>query len=221
MKNEKENYTSDDAIEQALSEGSDNHQESMATVPHVSPIQDDDTNDSSQGIVVADDYNESVAAEEGEAGQINDHQSGESDAKAFSQKYFEEEILSTSSDDSVIDASEYAAIIEQQEGIVSYRIEGIEDSKGNVKSKKELQVDPPILVVESSNGDAANFLLTKELTRKLADSMEIVYENMSGVKKSKVSTDKEIMEWISTHKIKTGVLVLVMLLVLFGIFTNS
>lgn len=135
-----------------------------------------------------------------------------------SDPYLEDDLRRLNSDDFLIDGDDYSAIIDQYDGIISWRLEGYRDQDtGDIVSAKKMRNDPPTLVVENNNGDVINFKITQELARTLSSSLNDIYETMSGKKRVSHSTDKDIIEWLSKNKIKTGFLLAFIILLIFMI----
>lgn len=89
-------------------------------------------------------------------------------------------------EDEKIELTEDLGIFKQhQEGLIAWSIENFYQEDGTVRSKRELRTDPPILRIENASGEQVDFLLTKQFTRSLYESLETVNYGLFGVKKSK------------------------------------
>lgn len=75
----------------------------------------------------------------------------------------EDEVLL--SDDFILSEDDDAAVIKQLEGTVSWYIDGLYNEKGKTHHSLYLKENPPLFIIESSDGSEASFILTKELAR--------------------------------------------------------
>lgn len=85
--------------------------------------------------------------------------------------------------DSKIDESDAYGIFKQEEGVISWTITNFIDADGKQYSKKELRANPPVLTLESSNGDKADFVLSKDFSASLATILQRVHYGYFGVEK--------------------------------------
>lgn len=211
----------DSVIDDVLS---DTHNDPISDDESIVEIDEIENSNPSSSITFDEDYiNESLRRMEEINSQSDENtdENTESGSSTNNDSYFDDDLLVLASDDEVIDESIQAAIIKQMEGIVTFRIEGfIDENTGEPRSKKELKMDPPKMVVESagSQGDnAVEFMLTREFSKKLYESVKNVHDATYGVGKSK-TTDKEIINWVSENKIKTGLLAAFVLMIIVMMF---
>lgn len=75
-------------------------------------------------------------------------------------------------DDVALSEDDDSAFLKQLDNTVSWRIEGLYNEKGKTRNQLYLRENPPLLIVESGNGEYVSFVLTKELTRTLSTSFD-------------------------------------------------
>lgn len=98
-------------------------------------------------------------------------------------------------EDTIISESETLSLFAQDENLISWKIINLLDEYGELRKKRELRADPPILQIKSSNEDFVEFLLTKEFTKTLNTSLSRVEQSFYGVdslKKEKVTFKERI-----------------------------
>lgn len=151
--------------------------------------------------------------------------------------YFEDDDEFLAGDDIEIHDGDVLSIFQQEEDVVSVEILNLYTPEGNLRNKFALRSDPPILEIKSSDGQVAQFVLTKNFAHGLSGKFEDAYSAYFGVesKSSKARKAKrakktdgskmtfqdhfnDSLNWVQDNKIKTGIGVLVFLLVIFGLF---
>ena len=71
-----------------------------------------------------------------------------------SDPYLEDDLRRLNSDDFLIDGDDYSAIIDQYDGIISWRLEGYRDQDtGDIVSAKKMRNDPCLLYTSPSPRD--------------------------------------------------------------------
>ena len=108
--------------------------------------------------------------------------------------------------DEILESSYDSVLVKQDDAIVFWQIEGLYDDEGKVRSKRSLRNNPPVLKVSDSNGNASEFLLTKELSGTMASHLENTYRAYYGIRprselsfKEKVSGAKT---WVKANSVK-------------------
>lgn len=126
------------------------------------------------------------------------------------------------SDDTELDLRKDLGIFKQDNAIVTWGITNLYDGSDDFRKKRNIRRDPPVLRISSSDGDEAQFILTKDFTKSLKNalgSVEKAYNGLSDSKGSSTSDAKlkekfeEIKTWVSENKIKTGVIGLLIVFV--------
>jgi transcriptional regulator with XRE-family HTH domain len=139
------------------------------------------------------------------------------------EEYFDDDQFLNPSDDVVIDADQSAALIKQYENVITWKLEGFYNEDGTRKSRLSLKASPPMLSIESSNGEAALFVLTENVAKSLSEITNNVWRGYYGVgpKKSNSITQREtegkmaeLTDWVMTHKIQTIVSAVVILILI-------
>ena len=139
---------------------------------------------------------------------------------SLDEDYFGDDERFLKSEDKLLSATPSAALIEQEANLVSWRLENFYDEDGKRRSRLSLRADPPIFRVESSDGAAAEFVLTKNLAVSLSETFDAVKRGYYGVdpKRKGSLTQAEAKgkwasatAWMGAHPLKTGVLVLLLL----------
>lgn len=121
--------------------------------------------------------------------------------------------------DSIVDTNDFYAVFKQRDNTLAWRIEGLEDDNGSCLPPHKLKNDPPLLILESSNGDSVNFVLTKNLSKSLRDAMDRTYSAYYGIDKTFIYHDEnetlkeKIKKIVSKNMIKlviTGLIVFIL-----------
>lgn len=128
--------------------------------------------------------------------------------------------------DSRLDGGDSFEVFKQEEGVVSWSIAGLYDSNGNTYPKRELRANPPLLTVESSNGDKAEFILTKDFSGGLSRVLERVHYGYFGQdrrpKKSYTwaSAKQSIVDAIGRKPLQIGAVLLLSVILVIGLVAN-
>ena len=93
--------------------------------------------------------------------------------------------------DAIVDEMDNHGLVEQEDDVVFWEIEGLYDSKGKLLPSRVLKRTPPVMHVRSENGEFS-LILTKNLTSHLNYAFESVYKayfNVSsrGIKESRMN----------------------------------
>ena len=125
-------------------------------------------------------------------------------------------------EDTVLSQSDVLNIFQQSKNLVSYEVMNFLNEKGKPRSKMSLLNDPPILHIASSDQQSADFVLSKEFTRNMVNTLKDVdraYLGISPKKEKKPLTQEGIRErfdtvlqWMKDNKVKSGLLVLLIVL---------
>lgn len=80
--------------------------------------------------------------------------------------------------DEIVEQDYLSSLIEQEDVVIYYEIEGIYKSnkkdKKEYKSSRDLRKEPPVLVMKDNIGNEAQFELTVNLVRELIDTLSEV-----------------------------------------------
>ena len=123
----------------------------------------------------------------------------------------DDDALVLKSYDKMLSETDEAALFEQLENVISWKLINFYDENGKRRNKWALKNDPPIFRLESSNESFAEFVLTKELSHSLAKTFDKVhrgYFNLSE-KEEKESTGNKFVDftnWLVNNPGKTFVL---------------
>ena len=125
----------------------------------------------------------------------------------------DEDFLKFMKNDSIEEQAKDMGIVSQVDDLLAYSIEGLYTNEKQDKfiTGKKLKDNPPILKISSSKGDEVSFILTKEFTKMLLNSLTEVNKAYSGykysVEKKEYNSFKErildIPNVIKKHPIET------------------
>ena len=126
----------------------------------------------------------------------------------------DEDFLKFMKNDSIEEQAKDMGIVSQvDDDLLAYSIEGLYTNEKQDKfiTGKKLRDNPPILKISSSKGDEVSFILTKEFTKMLLNSLTEVNKAYSGykysVEKKEYNSFKErildIPNVIKKHPIET------------------
>lgn len=87
-----------------------------------------------------------------------------------------------------------------ENGIISYRIDGLYNKKGKVNNSMSLLKNPPILVFANNSEEEVYFTLTRKVTEDLSRSLDILdkkYKNIPIEEKFtlKDALNRNILDW--------------------------
>lgn len=87
--------------------------------------------------------------------------------------------------DEAVEATPDLAVFRQAEGMIAWTLQNFYKEDGTTRSKRDLRLDPPILRIENSDGESVDFILTRNFSKSLLDTLEIVRLGTFGVKKNR------------------------------------
>lgn len=138
----------------------------------------------------------------------------------------DDDLIMLKASDSKLDEADSYGIFKQDEGVVSWTITNFIDAEGKQYSKRELRANPPVLTFESSTGEKADFVLSKEFSGSLASIIERVYYGYYGLdrkpkKKFTLETVKQsVLSAIGARPLQVGAFVLLTIVVIVGLVTG-
>ena len=131
--------------------------------------------------------------------------------------YFDDDEEFLRGDDRVLQAEQDAALFQQLDNVVSYNLVNFYGDEGKRRGKYSLRNDPPLFRIESSAGDVAEFVVTRELSEHLAHLFDTVRRGYYGVdakkKRSGVEGDErggkisEITHWFESNPRRAAIIV--------------
>ena len=128
--------------------------------------------------------------------------------------------------DAKIDESDAYGIFKQEEGVVSWTITNFIDSSGKQYNKRQLRSNPPVLTLESSTGDKANFVLSKEFSASLATILQRVHYGFFGIEKKPKkqynleSAKQSVLNSIAARPLQIGAFLVLALVVIVGLIAK-
>lgn len=158
-----------------------------------------------------------------EAASSADAAPGEGDEEADKQvSLLDDDEAWLKGDDMVLSEDDDAAFVKQVDHTVSWHIEGLYSDKGKTYSQLYLRENPPLLIVESSTGETASFVLSKEVTRTLStglNDLKKAYYGAGRVRGETRTLDEKVRglpQWGKENPIKAVItaLLLVMMVAL-------
>jgi len=126
--------------------------------------------------------------------------------------YFDDDEQFLKGDDSVIVEKDVLSLFKQSDNVVSCEILNFYDEKGKPRNRMSLRNDPPVLHISSSDGQSADFVLTQNFTKSIADTLKTVEKSYLGIpsaKKKKVDQEEihntfdRVVNWAKTNKVKS------------------
>lgn len=152
--------------------------------------------------------------------------------KVSSEDYFDDDEEFLAGDDVEIHDDNVLSIFRQEDNVVSVELMNLYTNDGDLRNKFQLRNDPPVMIIKSSDGQLAQFLLTKNFVNGLNGKFDDVHRAYFGLE-SKSSRDRKrklsegessgkgfidnTRDWVIENKFKSVLLLLVLLLVVFGI----
>lgn len=142
-------------------------------------------------------------------------------SEAISKDYFQddEEYLEVANDKALFESTDIG-IFQQEENTVSWEVLNFRKDSGKPRGRISLNNEPPILRINSSDDQYAEFLLTQQFAKRLSEELDSVHKAYFGIdtaQRSKGLQDKfkDIHEWILDHKVLSivGFVLLVFVLV--------
>ena len=128
--------------------------------------------------------------------------------------------------DSKLEETEAYGIFKQEEGVVSWTISNFLDPEGKQYGKRELRANPPVLTLESSTGDKADFVLSKDFAGSLATVIERVHFGFYGLdkkpkKKFTGATAKQaVVDAVGARPLQVGAFLVMALVVIVGLVAS-
>lgn len=112
--------------------------------------------------------------------------------------------------DKIIEQDNVYSILEQNENLIAFKIEGVykDVDKRVYNSKKHLSTNPPKLVINDSNENEVTFLLTKDFTNNLMESLEEVNRAYLGYATSKKKEPFSLQRLFKEEPLKAILLIL-------------
>lgn len=209
-------------------------EEDEVVVEEINPMSEDESDevvgpDSNVGVEDEADRNDSDVTNTSDSTNMS-----ETSSKAFSSdEYFEDDEEFLAGDDEVVHDGDVLSMFQQEDDVVSVEVMNLYTESGNLRNKFQLRSDPPVLQIKSSDGQLAQFVLTKNFSQSLSAKLDDVSSAYYGLesKSSKLKKNEEksenkasvgdflqkIGDWAVDNKLKSGLLLIVVLLVIFGI----
>lgn len=142
-----------------------------------------------------------------------------------SSDYFDDDDFLAAEDRS-LHSDQSAGVVQQLENVVSWEVEGFYKEDGKPRNRLVLRQDPPIFKITSSNGDYAEFILTKTLAQDFERIFGDVHNGFYGItpKSDRPSPFSQegfrsnmegAKEWVLDNKVKT-LMILFVVFVVFG-----
>lgn len=129
--------------------------------------------------------------------------------------------------DTLLDSTDRSALIQQFENVVTWHLDGFYDDLDRPFSRRHLRLNPPALVIEASDGNRAEFVLTEKVAQSLSEITTTVHRGYFGVspKKQNVITQREaqgrlseVQDWFLAHPFRaTFTVIILVAVVIFAI----
>lgn len=166
------------------------------------------------------DFEESESYADSNDETLSEETSPESSASAG---YFEDDEEWSASSDEILHSDEESVTAKQTDAVVTWDIDSLYTDEGKVRSKRSLKNSPPVLRISNSEGQSAEFVLTKDLSRVLANHLENTSRAYYGIRpKSEMSMKDKLSEAKTGLRENMGKAIviggLLAALVIFGIF---
>lgn len=128
--------------------------------------------------------------------------------------YFDDDAEFLKGDDTVVHEDLSMSIIKQSDTVVSWRVDNLYKEDGSVRRGASMRNDPPVFVVENSDGDFVSFVLTKEFAGQLESVMGDVYRAYFGVSPKRgqrmgegaETFFKRLSAWAVDNKVKASII---------------
>lgn len=137
----------------------------------------------------------------------------------------DDELLLRAADNKLEETDSYG-IFKQEEGVVSWTITNFIDANGKQYGKRELRANPPVLTLESSTGDKADFVLSKDFAGSLASVIERIHYGYYGLDKkpkqkfTKDTAKQAVFNAIGARPLQVGAFLLLTLVVIVGLIAS-
>lgn len=141
--------------------------------------------------------------------------------------YFEDDEDFLRGDSRVLLSEKDGGVLENLENVVTWEVDNFYNEAGKQRGRISLRTDPPIFRIRSSDGDGAEFVLTKELAGDMERVMGDVYRGYFGItakdKKDRNKLDQDgvrgFMDKVSAeakeHPVRFAILALFLLACIF------
>lgn len=115
---------------------------------------------------------------------------GDTSSSKLSEAALNDDLLAIEvENDTQLELSDNYGVFDQEAGMIAWSLQNFYREDGTIRSKRELKLDPAILRIEDASGGSVDFVLTKEFTKTLNDSLEVVRLASYGIHKSKKPFD--------------------------------
>lgn len=166
---------------------------------------------------------ESVDSEDSEDPTYDSSDEPEEIDTSASDRYFEDDEEWSASSDEILHSDEESVTAKQTDAVVNWDIDSLYTDEGKVRSKRSLKNSPPVLRISNSEGQSAEFVLTKNLSRVLANHLENTSRAYYGIRpKSEMSMKDKFSEAKTGLRENMGKAIIIggllTALVIFGIF---
>lgn len=174
--------------------------------------------DSSTALDEGPEHSHEPETEELEPQSTDDEDIDENDEEYISQDYFSDDEAFLAGDDKVVHTDTDLSLFKQNDGVVSWEIVNFYKDNGRPRSKFSLRNDPPLMIISSSSGVSAEFILTHNFAKSMAKSLEDVnrgYYGMGPASEKKDSSSfqtkiADVKEWILENKVKSAATAIVL-----------
>lgn len=164
-----------------------------------------------------------------EATTVDTSEDIQEDSLEAEEAYFQEDEDILAGDDKVLHRSEALGVYQQLDNVVSWEVANFYDEEGKLRSPRDLRAEPPVFRITSSGGDAAEFVLTQELSRSMEEIFGNVRAGYFGVDKSRPrksplsqeslrETGQGLLQWAVHNKVKTALMVVLLAFLLVSFF---
>lgn len=132
------------------------------------------------------------------------------DVDSLVDDYLDDDEQFLAGDDVVVSESDALSLFKQTDNVVSYEVLNFYDDNGKPRNRLSLRNDPPILHISSSDGQSADFVLTKNFTSGTARMLRDVERAYVGMSPKKSADEKktfrsrvdDVKSWAKANKAK-------------------
>lgn len=125
-------------------------------------------------------------------------------------------------DDKILEETQASTIVQQLEGVVSWKIEGLYDENSmKRRSPRQLRMDPPVFTIDSTDSGSGSFYVSRDMAEKLAASFKALDRAYKGLPEHEDTSLNlaSIKKWIVNHWLLTAMLAFfVLYMLLFPMF---
>lgn len=165
---------------------------------------------------------------------INKINSGDSVAENDNE-YFDDDEEFLSGEDRTIHDSDVLSMFQQNDNVVSIELKNLYNNDGKLRNSLVLKDDPAVMEIRSSEGNFAQFVLTKEFAYGLYQKSEQAYKAYYGIEpksvKERRNKDKEkltmkdrwhnSLEWMDENKGKSVAFLLLIIVIIWAIVISA